>query len=504
MGLTPAPVNAWFLAWIALVPLWVLVTTAIRSPESRWRPVRLGLVWGLGYHGLALSWITGLHPLMWMGMSWLASVAIALFAWSFITLWGAVLVGIWVWLMSKLCVARSAGANKLLPASLRILMGAALWSGLEALWGYGPLYWTSLSYTQSPYNLAILHLGQISGPLAITAAIVAVNGLLAEAWLQGRRRHLATGAGLLVGLHLLGFGLYSYPVAQTPANQLQIGIIQGNVPTDIKLDAEGIRRSIEGYTTGYERLAEQGVDAVLTPEGAIPEIWSAQRWSRSALYRAMRRTEVPIWLGTFVREGDKITQSILTITGDGEPFSRYNKVKLVPLGEYIPFEPLLGELIGRVSSIGYGMVPGHTDQRVDTPLGRAIVGICYESAFPQLFRDQTAAGGEFMLTASNNDPYSAAMMAQHHAQDLMRAIESDRWAVRATNTGYSGVIDPHGHTIWMSGVNTYELHVATIYRRQTRTPYVRWGDWLTPFLLFGALAGWGYTRTQSLRQSHSP
>jgi apolipoprotein N-acyltransferase len=74
-------------------------------------------------------------------------------------------------------------------------------------------------------------------------------------------------------------------------------------------------------------------------------------------------------------------------------------------------------------------------------------------------------------------------MAQHQAQDLMRAIETDRWAVRATNTGYSGIINPHGKIIWRSQAKTYEVHADTIYRRQNQTPYVRWGDWLTPLLV---------------------
>lgn len=133
------------------------------------------------------------------------------------------------------------------------------------------------------------------------------------------------------------------------------------------------------------------------------------------------------------------------------------------------------------------MVPGRLDQTLQTPFGQAIAGICYESAFPDLFRNQAATGGQFILTASNNDPYGAAMMAQHHAQDLMRAIETDRWAVRATNTGLSGIVNPHGQTEWLSGFRTYETHAHQIFRRQTQTLYVRWGNWLTPLLLL--LAG---------------
>ncbi|HEY9617254.1 MAG TPA: hypothetical protein V6C64_10455, partial [Microcoleaceae cyanobacterium] len=108
MGLATAPLNWWGLAWVALMPLWVMISRtpeATQLPGSRWRLnfiYVLPLAWGIGYHGLALSWITGLHPLTWMGVPWLASIAIALFCWGFITLWGAALVVIWTWGVRKL------------------------------------------------------------------------------------------------------------------------------------------------------------------------------------------------------------------------------------------------------------------------------------------------------------------------------------------------------------------------------------------------------------------
>ncbi|MBV8884406.1 MAG: apolipoprotein N-acyltransferase [Chroococcidiopsidaceae cyanobacterium CP_BM_RX_35] len=511
MGLTVAPVGAWPLAWVALAPLWVMVA----SPAP---PLPPALLWGIGYHGLALWWITGIHPMTWMGVPWLASLAIALFCWFAATLWGAALVVAWAVGMTFI------GRVAKLTSWSRVAIGVALWCGLEAVWTASPLCWTSLAYTQSPHNLAILHLGQLSGFSAVAASVVVVNALLAEAWInrQARREnisplqpsvisaqrtlcstggtparkcpplrfvspnYLAIAVGVVLSLHLFGFSLYNRPLTQTPTSALQVGIIQGNVPNEIKLYPAGFRRAIEGYTIGYLSLVDQGVNAVLTPEGALPFLWNEV--VHSSLYSAIQEKGVVAWVGAFGKQGSSITNSLFTVTGTGI-FSRYNKEKLVPLGEYIPFEQFLGGIVNRLSPLDAHQVAGQPHQVFDTPFGRAIVGICFESAFSEHFRFQAAAGGEFILSASNDAHYSLAMPAQHHAQDVMRAIETDRWAVRATNTGYSAIVDPHGRVPWISRVKTYELHAATIYRRQTQTLYVRWGDWLTPLLLvLGAIA----------------
>ena len=491
MGLAPAPANLWGLAWVALVPLWILAIDQARSPRQA---IAYGLAWGVGYHGLALSWVRGLHPLTWMGVPWLASIAITLFCWVFITLWGAAIAALWAggmnWLFQPFQSTKPAASSL-----LRILVGTALWCGLETLWSQGFLYWTSLSFTQSPHNLAILHLGQLSGAQVVTAAIVSVNGAFAAVWLDRKNKSRLTNYLLPLSycllLHGIGFALYSQPIANLPSTALKVGIIQGNVPTRIKLFGQGERLALQHYQQGYEKLAAEGVEAVLTPEGSFPWLWVGQpSQAKNSLYQAILARGVTAWIGTVGMRQDQVTQTLYTIAGTGEVVSRYDKVKLVPLGEYVPFESVLGSVINRLSPVGSSMLGGRSDQVFDTPFGRAIVGICYESAFPQLFRDQAARGGQFILTASNNDPYNATMMAQHHAQDVMRSIETDRWAVRATNTGFSGIVSPHGNTEWLSGFRTYETHAHTIYRRQTQTLYVRWGDWLTPMLAIAAIGGW--------------
>jgi apolipoprotein N-acyltransferase len=483
MGLTPAPLGLWWLAWLALAPLWILIIT--KQAKSS---ILVGLLWGLGYHGMVLVWITELHPLTWMGLSWSTSVAIALFCWLFVTLWGAAIPAIWAGVMGRL------GS---MAIGLRLLIGTGLWCGLEWLWTQSPLWWTSLALTQSPANLVILHLGQLSGPTAVIAPLVIVNGLLAEVLMAHPRLNAQTFKTLcllplpiFLVFHLLGWGLYSRPLLDAPAAALKVGIIQGNVPIRIKLTAAGYQQSIEAYSEGYQTLANQGVEAVLMPEGAFPVVWTDPDRPRTAFDQAVADRQVPVWVGSFGTREGRVTQSLFTLTGAGQITGRYDKIKLVPLGEYVPFPEILGKFVSRLSSLKAEMVPGLPNQQFDTPFGQAIAGICFDSAFAHLFRNQAATGGEFILTASNNDPYNSVMMAQHHAQDVMRAIETDRWAVRATNTGYSGLVDPHGQTRWRSGFRVYQLYAGTIYRRQSQTLYVRWGDWLTPLLVGGAGAGW--------------
>ncbi|MEL6814286.1 MAG: apolipoprotein N-acyltransferase [Cyanobacteria bacterium J06598_3] len=579
MGL--APVNAWPLAWVAMVPLWLGLgqweplspehSASERLDKDRSQPGRrrllLGAVlWGLAYHGTALSWITGLHPLTWMGVPWLGSVAIALFAWVFITLWGVGIVLSWTGLM-VLITRWKLRSGVPLTGTARVLLGTALWCAVEWVWSQGPLYWTSLSYTQSPHNLLVLQLGQLSGPITVTAAIVAVNGLLAEfvrgvvfqfrqVWgvgrgdclrrqtprandcaqppgvgsgdfdcaqppgvgsggfdcaqppgvgednFVGRERRFFTGGirrvggtaiALFLGLHLLGLGLYAWPLADKADEQLAVGLVQGNVPTAQKLTGEGVQSSRQIYLDGYESLVAQGAQLVITPEGAIPQFWNAFLQSRNPLQRAVVKRGVPLVLGTFVHaeisnSKSPITQSLLTLTPSEKIAGRYNKVKLVPLGEYIPFENVLGSLVSRLSPFGESMVAGGFDQSLGTPFGPMAAGICYESAFAELFRQQVERGGQAILTASNNDPYPPRQMMQHHAQDVMRAVETNRWEVRVTNTGISGVVDPKGRSHWISAPNESVTHIGQIYRRHTRTPYVRWGDWLTPLLLVISVA----------------
>ncbi|ERN42047.1 apolipoprotein N-acyltransferase [Rubidibacter lacunae KORDI 51-2] len=484
MGLTVAPVSAWWLAWIALVPLW-LAATGSNSVRAAFL---CGGAWGFGFYATMLSWLLGMHPMTWLGVSWQTSLAIALACWPAAALCLAVLPAVWA---GGLCwVARS------MTGSATVVVGAALWCALETLWSWGPVYAGPLAFTQSPHNAIGLHAMQLSGPVTVSAAIVAVNGLLAIAIGKRSRGAMAASLAVLVGVHALGGVLYARSPADDPAAALNVGIVQGNIPNEIKLTSVGLRKALTVYTEGYLELAAAGADAVLTPEGALPMYQN--RLLGSALGQTIELAGIPAWVGGFYKlDRDRYTNALYALDGSGEFGDRYDKVHRVPFGEYVPLESILGGIVQRLSPLDEHQLAGDRDQVFSTSFGMAIVGICYDSVYAEHFQRQAARGGEFALVSSNDDHYGPTMPAQHHAHDVLHAIALDRWVARAANTGHSGAIDPHGRTVWLSQLDVYVARAETIYRRQTLTPYARWGNWLTPLLLLVGAIAWGQSRRKS-------
>ncbi len=481
MALGPAPVNAWVMPWVAISFLWFAVLTG-RSP------IKSGLLWGAAYHGVSLFWITGLHPLTWMGIPYLNSVAIVTVIWCLVTLWGALSVALWSWGLGWLVRMKTS-------AAIRIVSATALWCGIESVRSLTLLDWTGIAYTQSHGNLAILHLGQLSGSATIVAAIVAVNGTIAENVAQNwglgavrQRFRNRLGAaflpaiGLFTIVHLIGFwlSLAAFSDVKNPVEPIRIGTVQGNIPTRIKLSPAGVRQGFKNYGDGYEQLANQGAQMVLFPEGSLPLDWAD--YPSNPIAQSVRTVKTPLIVGAFGNQGTRSTQALLMLDDRGQISSQYDKVKVVPLGEALPFEEVLGKFIGRLSPIKSFLVAGKPDQIFTTPFGQAAIGICYESAFSEIFRYQVQQGASFLITASNLDPYSTVLMAQHEAHDVMRAIETDRNLIRVTNTGYSGLIQSTGKLIWRSQPQSYDLHISEVVPRKTETLYVRYGNWITPLL----------------------
>ncbi|NJN75657.1 MAG: hypothetical protein HC796_04850, partial [Synechococcaceae cyanobacterium RL_1_2] len=167
--------------------------------------------------------------------------------------------------------------------SLTLWTGITLWCSLETLWSHTPLWWPTLAYSQSPSNLWILQWGQLSGPNTINGLLLLVNGLIAIALTrpQVRPPQLILAAIIIFsGAHGIG-GLWSWRLlGDNPTQQVNVGLIQGNIPTKIKSSGTGLNLAINRYVSGYKNLASQGADLIVTPETALTYRWSTLQQER--------------------------------------------------------------------------------------------------------------------------------------------------------------------------------------------------------------------------------
>ncbi|AFZ53768.1 Apolipoprotein N-acyltransferase [Cyanobacterium aponinum PCC 10605] len=493
MGLTVAPFNCYFLAYVALIPLIFAIH------KSFFTATFAGFLWGFGYHGTALFWITGIHPMTWMGIPWLYSLLIALICWLFITFWGAILVTIWSGLINFIIKIEYSKSH--FYSWIIFILGISSWCILEKCWSLGSLWWSSLAYTQSPYNLPILQLLTISGTTTLTAFILLINFLIfytIKTYLipvnQDRKYFqlvLFITLFVFISIHIYGWLIYKTPLQDSPNKAIKVGIIQGNIPNEIKLYDPGLKKALVNYKKGYETLAQKNVDLIITPETALP-FFNEDIEKNTSFYKTVKENKIPIILGAFKTLSTyDYTNSLFSIDKNGNVISRYDKIKLVPLGEYIPFQQILGDVIRRLSPLDTQLVAGNYNQSFIITLQDeskqfklpVIVAICYDSAFSEIFRQQALKGGEFVITAANNAHYRNSMPFQHHAQDVMRAIETGKWMARAANTGYSAIVNPRGDTVWLSNLNEYQTHIDTIYRRHQQTFYALRGDWLNKLFI---------------------
>lgn len=483
-SLSIEPVSFFLLAWIGLAALWFLILKNQKGNTIK-KIFLLGLFWGYAYHGITLSWIFNFHPLTWMGISWISSLFFAITYWLIISSLGALFVAVWACSL-KFVVSRK---YNLLT---QIITGTALWCGLECLYRQSPFWWTSLSLSQSPHNLWILQLNQISGSETSVAVIVFVNGMLANLLWSSRQKYSSHYRGKLIKktlyiflvAHL--FGAFLYYVTFSEGESISIGIIQGNIPHEIKFKQQGLDLANIQYLEGYKSLSSKGVDAVLTPELALPYFGSYPFLEKELLLQSVKLRKTPFWIGTrtddFKNNKNK-KLSLISLEESGIT-SQYDKIKLILFGEYIPFEGTRFEpLVRKFFPFGVNHLPGEKEQIFDTPFGKAIVGICYESAFSQIFLRQARAGGKFIIVTTADGLFGESMMRQHHAQDVVRAIETKRWLVRANSRNYSGVINHRGDTVWLIDSQGYRTKTAKINLSDFQTIYTRFGNWLTPALL---------------------
>ncbi len=464
------------LAWVALVPLLL----AIRN-QAWTTALAQGFLTGIVFYAGALSWVVNamhVYGQMPLALSYFVMLLLA----AYCALYLALFTGLLRW--------ASSGTHSL------FLWGApALWVALElartSLFSGFP--WALLGYSQSDH-LPVIQVADITGVYGISFLIVLVNVLI-SVLIKTALAHISIGEprlpvplvramlALAVVFASLAYGHWRLApdpdLARNPT--LRIGIVQPNVDQSRKWDVAFRRETIDRFEQ-LTTLAAKNSDFVLWPEAATPFLFEAEKDYREELLRFVREQGVPLLFGspaTIVeKESDqlRLLNSAFLISADGQILNRYDKIHLVPFGEYIPLKHILKFLDKLVVGIG-DFFPGSAPEVLQGPGGWFGVVICFEVIFPDLVRRFVDLGADYMVTITNDAWFGhTSAPYQHFGMVVFRAVENRVYFARAANTGISGFIDPYGRILQQSAIFTEEALKGEIQTGGRRTFYTAYGD----------------------------
>ncbi len=487
------------LALVALVPLvWVLV--AVTPRRAAW----LGWLAGCCYFGTSLWWITAPmtshSPIPWIG-----AVPILLALVAFLALFWAVAT----WAARRLQL----GLGLELTWGLPLVWTAALLARNHLLTGFP---WAAVGYSQVR-SLWLAQLASLGGVYLVGFVVIWTNAVVAHlgrAW-SGRRRPAWGLVAVWAVCLLAAAGWGAWRLATAPAagdrRQLRLAVIQGNLDERARLRGWRDQRWVLERLGAASRAAvAAGAELVVWPEASLPDPLPTATVALDRRLGLETDLGAGLLLGAVGLErraaGWRKTNSAFVVDGGGRLVGRYDKVHLVPFGEYVP----LGWLLPWKWFVPDGMVwfsPGTGHAPLQTPWGELGVLICYEAVFPEIARRSVAAGAELLVNITNDAWFGrSAAPAQHLLMSRMRSIETDRWQVRAANTGYSAIVGPRGRLLQRAPLGLViggprrlarealaqpvTLSHAVALRTSTSV-YVATGDWFAWACLAGTLVGLG-------------
>ena len=451
-----------------LTALAVLVHLWMRAPSPR-DALRLGLFFGLGLYGAGASWVyVSLNRFGAMPMPLAAAATLAFCA--FLALFPA-LAG---WLQAR--IARDSAA----PVALRaVLLIPAAWMLIEwsLSWFLTGFPWLAFGYTAIDDPLS--GYAPLGGVYAVSLAMAAAAGLL---WCValGHARWIAAGALALI--LACGYGLRAMEWTAPVGEPLRVALLQGNVPQDMKFDPARYARTLDTYA----RLAE-GSDArlIVLPETAVPRFLDlVERPYLERLKAAAVRNGGDLLLGVPVRSaaGDYLN-SVISL--GVSPSASYDKVHLVPFGEFVP--PGFGWIV-RVLSIPLAdFSRGAVNQRPLAIAGQRVgLNVCYEDAYgAEIIRQLPEA--TLLVNVSNVAWFGDSIAPAQHLQIArMRALETGRVYLTAANTGITAAIWPDASVRRQMKQFIQGRIDVEVRGYSGATPYVRFGDW--PAVLVALLA----------------
>jgi apolipoprotein N-acyltransferase len=450
------PLGWWPLGPVGVAVLWFALAGA------RWRGrLAAGAFAGLALYGPGLWWATQFHLVGWVALVALES---ALFA---------VVVAV-------VPAGRGAGRVPVLALPAALVLAEAV----RGRWPFEGL------------PLAGLDLGQAGGPLLPVArlgghlAVVGVVGVagVGLACLGGRRWVAAAGClGATVAAVLAG--TVASDGRDAGPGPLRVAAVEGGGERVLRAVDADPHAVFEAHLAATREAVRPGAVALVVWPEDVVEVDGALAGSPQEAAMARLADELAATIVAGVVEDDPTAPRFRNAAVVWQPgrgvVDRYEKVHLVPFGEYVPFRSLV-DRVADVSDVPRDALAGTGPGVVDTATGRLGVLISYEVFFADRARAVVTAGGRLLLVPTNASSYTTAQVpAQELAVARLRAVETGRWVVQAAPTGYSGVVDPGGRVRARGPLGDRATLLADVRLRTGRTMAVRLGD--TPVVLAAAV-----------------
>ncbi len=374
-----------------------------------------------------------------------------------------------------------------LSPSLQGALGfAALFTCFEFLRSRVPLAfpWGLLGASQYR-ELFLIQIADWGGIFAVSFLVALVN-YAAFSFVATRKK----APLLLAFLCLLGAYFYGVFRLETPfsgASQ-KLGLIQGNISQDLKWDKGNLKETLHKYRALSERALRKGAEILVWPETAVPAYLSQTHPLLRKISSWVAKIKRPLILGAprLVEKDGRflVYNSLFLLQADGTLADVYDKERLVPFGEFVPFEkevPWLRKFA--VASGEYS--PGEDDTPLRLKEGREFGAlICFESIFPDLARERVKEGATLLLVATNDAWFgTTAGPYQHFVQAVFRAVETRRYLVRVANTGISGLIDPWGRILVKTPLEKEAAPCVEAEHLAYFSWYVKYGDIFVLFCL---------------------
>jgi apolipoprotein N-acyltransferase len=312
---------------------------------------------------------------------------------------------------------------------------------------------------------------------------------------------------LLVGLVSGVYGYGQWRLATLDSNQDQsfkVALVQGNVGQDIKWDPAFQQATLEKYVRLTKEIAKRQPDLVVWPETATPFYFLADRQNTKTLIQEVQKLKKPLLFGSpaYRRKGVELSlyNRAYLLDGDGMVTGYYDKIHLVPFGEYVPWKKVLFFVDKLVQAAG-NFASGKQAVVLEVSAARVGVLICYEAIFPKLSRD-LANGGANLLVNITNDAWFGRSSAphQHLSMAVLRAVENRIPIARCANTGISAFIDARGRILQVTRLYEDAILISPLQLGNGQTIYTRYGDWLAWSCVAITLLVFGYSLTRSRRK----